>query len=100
MIDRDAFVRVLDRAVDDRIGARGFRTQNVEVAHLAAHRLRAERVQLRRGRIAARERAHDVRAAAQLAGDRGPYVTRTARDEDRHAMATLSLARPSAERRW
>ena len=83
-LDRDAVGRVLDRAVDHRVGLRRLRAQHVEVAHLAAHRLGAERAQLPLRGVAARERAHDVRAPPQLAHDARADVTRTARDEDRH----------------
>ena len=83
-LDGDAFGGIFHRAVHHRVGLRGFRAQRVEIAHLAAHGLGAERAQLLLRRVAARERAHGVRASAQLAHDARADVARTARDEDRH----------------
>src|SRR5665213_609014 len=84
-LERDRFGGVFEGAVDHRVGVRGFDAQHVEVAQLAADRLGAEPV---RGVIAG-ERAHDVRALAQLADDARPDVSRTARDKNRHQGVSL-----------
>src|SRR5665213_609015 len=88
-LERDRFGGVFEGAVDHRVGVRGFDAQHVEVAQLAADRLGAERAQLFGRGVIAGERAHDVRALAQLADDARPDVSRTARDKNRHQGVSL-----------